>query len=325
MPINETELFNKYKSSYKSALMDFSIHIFFTSMSFYSLWYFRNSWLTVFTVPILGFMSFRNFVIFHDCCHNIYTPSKTLNYIIGNVSGIFSHTAIYWSLRHNTHHATSVNKDNSYNYHFNETIFHTVHEYKKFGVIKKIMYKLLKNPIFFFGIISFVYFILLERISVYKLFTRKLVVKPKLLIAMLEQTINNIGVFMLLYMSYKHNILCHYLLTAIVVASSGFMLFHNEHTFNPSYVVGNDKWSQRDSGLSGSSFIQIPWFLKYFTMGIEYHHIHHMNAKIPGYNLQAYHIKLSMTDCYNNLWLVLYDEEKRRYITFSELDNDKEE
>ena len=64
-------------------------------------------------------------------------------------------------------------------------------------------------------------------------------------------------------------------------------------------------------------------------MGIEYHHIHHMNAKIPGYNLQKYHeevvsksnmfdnvVKLSMTDCYNNLWLVLYDEEKKRYITY---------
>ena len=24
-------------------------------------------------------------------------------------------------------------------------------------------------------------------------------------------------------------------------------------------------------------------------MGIEYHHIHHMNAKIPGYNLQNFH------------------------------------
>jgi hypothetical protein len=56
-----------------------------------------------------------------------------------------------------------------------------------------------------------------------------------------------------------------------------------------------------------------------------------MNAKIPGYNLQKYHeevvrksdmfdnvVKLSMTDCYNNLWLVLYDDEKNRYITLAE-------
>jgi hypothetical protein len=63
-----------------------------------------------------------------------------------------------------------------------------------------------------------------------------------------------------------------------------------------------------------------------------------MNAKIPGYNLQKYHeevvsksnlfdnvVTLSMTDCYRNLWLVLYDEDKKRYITFKEADNKKNE
>jgi hypothetical protein len=62
-----------------------------------------------------------------------------------------------------------------------------------------------------------------------------------------------------------------------------------------------------------------------------------MNAKIPGYNLQKYHeevvrqsnkfdhvVQLSMADCYNNLWLVLYDEDKKRYITFEEADEIKE-
>jgi omega-6 fatty acid desaturase (delta-12 desaturase) len=70
-------------------------------------------------------------------------------------------------------------------------------------------------------------------------------------------------------------------------------------------------------------------------MGIEYHHIHHMNTKIPGYNLQKYHeevvsksnmfdnvVKLSMKDFYNNLWLVLYDEDKKKYITFKEADKE---
>ena len=52
-----------------------------------------------------------------------------------------------------------------------------------------------------------------------------------------------------------------------------------------------EEWKQKDSGIHGSSFIQIPFFFKYFFMGIEYHHIHHMNSKIPGYNLQKYQKK----------------------------------
>jgi hypothetical protein len=96
------------------------------------------------------------------------------------------------------------------------------------------------------------------------------------------------------------------------------MVFHNQHSYNPSYVVDNENWNMTDSGLKGSSFIQIPYLLKYFTGGIEYHHIHHFNSKIPNYNLQSYHeevisksnifdniVKLSITDCYNNLTLSL--------------------
>jgi omega-6 fatty acid desaturase (delta-12 desaturase) len=91
----------------------------------------------------------------------------------------------------------------------------------------------------------------------------------------------------------------------------------------------------KDSGLKGSSFIQIPYLLKYFTGGIEYHHIHHFNSKIPNYNLQSYHeevisksnifdniIKLTMNDCYNNLILSLYNETTNKYITFAEADKE---
>jgi hypothetical protein len=59
-----------------------------------------------------------------------------------------------------------------------------------------------------------------------------------------------------------------------------------------------------------------------------------MNTKIPGYNLQKYHdevvknsfmfdkiVKLSMNDCYNNLWLSMYDEENKKFITFEQADN----
>ena len=138
--------------------------------------------------------------------------------------------------------------------------------------------------------------------------------------------INNIGIYIFYRTLMTYNIFYHYLLSFIVGSSLGFMLFHNQHTFNPAYVVDDKTWNKKDSGLIGSSFIQIPNYLKYFTMGIEYHHIHHMNASIPGYKLEKYHndnnldklkiTKLSMKECYDNLWLTLYDEDNKKYITF---------
>jgi omega-6 fatty acid desaturase (delta-12 desaturase) len=103
-------------------------------------------------------------------------------------------------------------------------------------------------------------------------------------------------------------------------------------------MVSNEEWTQRNSGLHGSSLIMIPDCLKYFFFGIEYHHIHHINAKIPGYNLQKYHdevvqnsdmfdgiVKLSIGDCYNNLWLAMYDEDDKRFLTIEEADKKMEE
>jgi omega-6 fatty acid desaturase (delta-12 desaturase) len=136
---------------------------------------------------------------------------------------------------------------------------------------------------------------------------------------------------------YHNGVIYHYLACLFLSSSIAFMTFHNQHSYNPAYVVGNEQWTQRNSGLCGSAFTQIPYCLKYFYMGIEYHHIHHMNAKIPGYNLQKYHEEvvsrsslfdsvhqISMYEFFTNLWLVLYDDDKNMYITLDELDKKSE-
>jgi omega-6 fatty acid desaturase (delta-12 desaturase) len=330
--INETELFMKYKSSYTSAFIDFSVHAFLMCLSFYSLWYFRNSWLSVFTVPLLGFMLNRNFTVFHDCCHNSYTPNKQLNYLISHITGAIVLTSPNWILDHHTHHMTNGNIENKQHYFFNETIILTKKQYRNNSSSQQLFYRIYKHPLVFFTIIPIVYFGIVQRfIYTIKKYKHPYAFKQSFLEITCSHTINNLLSTIYVVNIYNCGIICQYTCAFIISSSIAFIMFHNQHSYNPSYVVGNDNWTQRDSGLKGSAFTQIPYILKYFYMGIEYHHIHHMNAKIPGYNLQKYNeevvsksnmfdtvVKLSMTDCYNNLWLVLYDDEKKRYITFAE-------
>lgn len=137
----------------------------------------------------------------------------------------------------------------------------------------------------------------------------------------MDHGISNILNLAIYYAMYRHGLLAHYMASFIMGGSAAFMLFHNQHTFNPAYVV-RDGWSQRDSGMHGSSFVQVPWPLSYFFMGIQYHHIHHVNAKIPGYNMEEYHKedrfrnvhRITGTEFFSNLWLTLYDEETKRYV-----------
>jgi len=330
--INEAELFMKYKSSYTSAFIDFFIHNFLMGLSFYSLWYFRNSWLSVFTVPVLGTLLHRSFVVFHDCCHNSYTPNKKINYALSSFYGITTFTSPNWILDHHTHHLTNGNIDNIYNFKFNELLYWNKTQFKKFDLSSRLVFKFFHTPIIFFIVFPILYFFMIQRfIYIIKKCKYKGKISKSLVAISYDHIVNNIGSFTLCYFFYQKEMIYHYIFACYIGHLINFLFFFNQHIYNPPYIVKNNEWTQRNSGLLGSSFIQIPFFMKYFTMGIEYHHIHHINSKIPGYNLQKYHdevvsksnmfenvVKLSMKDCYNNLWLVLYDDENKKYITFAE-------
>lgn len=334
--INENELFIKYKSSYTSAFVDLFVHFLITCVSFYSIWYFKNSCMSIFTIPLLGFILNRNFIIFHDCCHNSYTPNKLLNNIISHITGAIVLTSPNWILDHHTHHMTNGNIENKQRYFFNETIVLTKTQFQKSSCLRQLFYRIYKNPFVFFTIIPIIYFGIIQRFFyIYKKYRHPHKFEQSLLDITCNHVINNILSAIYIFSMFKYGIIYHYICGFIISCTNKFITFHNQHSYNPSYVVENNNWSQRDSGLIGSAFTQIPYALKYFYMGIEYHHIHHMNAKIPGYNLQKFHeevvsksnlfdnvVKITMTDCYNNLWLVLYDDENKKYISFSEADEE---
>ena len=173
---------------------------------------------------------------------------------------------------------------------FNETVVLTKKQYLSKTKREQLIHKVYKSPFVFFSIIPIIYFGVIQQfIYIVKKYRRPYVFSQSLLQITVDHMVNNILSFLYLFTIYECGILFHCIIWFSISSSIAFMMFHNQHTFNPSYVVDNNNWSQRDSGIKGSSFIQIPYLLKYFYMGIDYHHIHHMNSKIPGYNLQNYH------------------------------------
>ena len=50
-----------------------------------------------------------------------------------------------------------------------------------------------------------------------------------------------------------------------------------------------DDWSYADAALRGSSYLKLPKVLQFFTGNIGLHHVHHLSARIPNYNLQRAH------------------------------------
>ena len=106
--IKETELFMKYKSSYKAAFIDYNINLFILFLFNYIIYCLKNSIYVYFMIPIMALLNIKTFMSLHDCTHGSYTPSSKLNYIIGTFSGIITCTSSFnWGLDHNIHHLTN--------------------------------------------------------------------------------------------------------------------------------------------------------------------------------------------------------------------------
>ena len=69
----------------------------------------------------------------------------------------------------------------------------------------------------------------------------------------------------------------------------GVWLFYVQHQFEDVYWENTDSWSYAEAALQGSSYLKLPKWLQFFTGNIGLHHVHHLSARIPNYNLQRAH------------------------------------
>lgn len=69
----------------------------------------------------------------------------------------------------------------------------------------------------------------------------------------------------------------------------GTVLFHLQHSVNQPYRERKAKWDFTRAALEGSTLLEVPFWLKPFTNGIEYHHIHHLNTNVASYAIQECH------------------------------------
>jgi len=70
-----------------------------------------------------------------------------------------------------------------------------------------------------------------------------------------------------------------------VAGAIGAYLFYAQHNFPEVTYIDKDGWSYEGAALQSSSFCKMGLLMSYFTGNIGYHHIHHLNSKIPFYRL----------------------------------------
>jgi len=285
-------------------------------------------------IPVVVFVLMESlslihmFIIYHDMGHNSFFTSSSANTWGEFILQWIVITPVDWSKKHKIHHGTSGDLSKGPT-KWNDTIYFTTDEFYALSTPLRIGYRIIRDPLFFFTIIPILNWFVKYRIPFLEMLDRAQAATG--LGVCKNSIINTTGSVLLFYgiwTIFGSHVALTYLLSLYFGTSVGVLLFHLQHAFNPSYTVRDD-WNLRDSAIKGSSIITIPSFLKPWTMGIEYHHIHHYSSIIPGYLLRKCHEEapkdlwlgttvLSYQDMFNCIFYTLYDEQTGKYVSFSE-------
>jgi len=258
----------------------------------------------------------RSFSLMHDCGHQSLFASRLLNrcvaFGLSLIHGIPHHP---WSRGHAFHHKYNGNWDR----YRGPSALTTREQYANKTSSGRFIYQVLRHPLLLFPG-GFYYLILKPRIALVLGFLELLYSIAKIslfdlrqkkwpnLIAMVRghkssffytsgevyDTIFNTALLIACWWFIGSAIghLHFWILYIGVMSSSAALMiavFFVQHNFPGSYASDEQSWSYFKGAIEGSSFLQLPPVLNWFTADIAYHHIHHLSERIPNYRLRDCH------------------------------------
>ena len=277
-------------------------------------------WVTLaLAVVAAGFMA-RIFIIFHDCGHGSFFASRRANTILGYVCGILTLTPYEdWRHSHGVHHATVGDLDRRGT---GDVYVMTVDEYLAAPRLRRIAYRLFRNPLVMFGLGPGAVFLLTHRFAHkgagkrqrYSVYITNLAIAAIIGVASLTIGLRT-------YVAVQLPIF-------LIGFAAGVWLFYVQHQFEGVYWARHEAWDPMRAALEGASYYKLPKVLQWFTGNIGLHHIHHVRPRIPNYNLQQCYDEvpamqavepLTMRKSLKSLGLRLWDEDQQKLVGFRSL------
>ena len=269
-------------------------------------------WLSAVYIFLLSMFTVRIFMLMHDCGHKSLFQTQALNTFFGFLTGVFVGMPQYvWSQHHNYHHTTNGNWEK---YRGPLNIL-SVDEYEKLPLNKQRKYRYSRH-ILLAPLGAFMYFIFNPRFnwilgSIKFLFSvintkqKNFRTPLKVIIAGYESrlwksgkeywhmTLNNIALLSIWVAASMYfgaaTFFTVYIISLSLGGAAGIIIFTIQHNFDGSYASLDKDWNYYQGALKGTSFLTFPKVINWFGADIAYHHVHHISANIPNYNLAKCH------------------------------------
>jgi omega-6 fatty acid desaturase (delta-12 desaturase) len=280
-------------------------------------------WLTLLlAIPTAGLLV-RLFIIQHDCGHGSFFKSRAANDFLGRALCVLTLTPYaHWKKGHAAHHASNGNLDRRGR---GDVEMLTVREYEALSPLKKLGYRLYRNPFIMVLLGAPINFIVLQRLPTGSAFRdpaarRSIMSLNVALVVAFGLPMAVIGVV---------PVLATYLPVMIMASWIGNWLFYVQHQFEGTYWEQDGDWNFHAAALHGSSYFELPPILRWFSGNIGLHHVHHLCSRIPNYRLQACHDaapelrgiakRISLRESLTCWRLALWDEQRRLLVRFRDL------
>jgi omega-6 fatty acid desaturase (delta-12 desaturase) len=309
-------------------------------------------WLLPPVIALLILFSLRCFSLMHDCGHYSLFQSKRANRIVGFLLGVINAIPQYgWSRDHAYHHKTNGDWER---YRGVADLLST-EEFSRLDPFNQRLYEVLRHPLmgipggFFYlvikprfmlimGIYDFIHhvFTVLRQGSEFNLAQTISTHQSKHWQSATEfwdLLLNNICVIGgWIFLSHLWGVGLFWSIYSITLSCSATIfiwVFFVQHIFEGAYAHKTAGWDYVLGAVKGSSYLELPTILRWFTADIGYHNIHHLSERIPNYHLAACHREnshllsdvktLRIGDLLDCAQFLLWDADSDRLVSIASL------
>ena len=304
----------------------------FTTIGFFAIacgamyWSLQISYfLTLAFVLPTAALLVRVFIVQHDCGHGGFFTVRWANDGVGMVCSILT-LAPYanWRRQHGAHHGNWNNLDRRQSGADIYSSCTTVDEYRALSSRAQFWHRLARHPIVSHLLLPPLVFLALYRVP---FDTPRTWRHERWTVYATDLALVVTLVAMGLLLGFWHVFLVQ-MPVAIVASIIGVWLFSVQHRFENTLWARQPEWNFTAASIEGSSYLELPRILQWFTGNIGFHHIHHLDPRVPNYRLQECHDAvaavrpkqpLTLVSCSRTAGLMLWDEDGQKLVRFADV------
>ena len=218
----------------------------------------------------------RAFITYHDYLHNaILSRSRLAKWLFRLFSVMALTPPRSWRHSHNYHHGHVGNIDADSTGAF--TLM-TTDKWRNASFKERVAYRVERHPL---TILAGYFTVFLISVTLLPLLRNPARHWDSLLVLL-----GHVGLIAALWSMGGFEMVFFVVLLPMTISSMiGSFLFFAQHSFEQMQILPAQTWTSRRAAMESSSYMKMNRVMRWFTGNIGYHHIHHLNVRIPFYRL----------------------------------------